>query len=158
MSTPNIRGLTLWRPWAATIVHGPKRIENRPWFPSLSLLDRGLWIAIHAGRRWDAAGARFIAETWPECPAALDHDEEETGWRPLFTQQGIVGVARVVEVRAPDEVGPIGAEWAAGPWCWVLDHVRALPKPIACRGAQGLWTLPPEVLAAVAPLCGGGAP
>lgn len=153
---PEIRGLTLWRPWAAAIVHGPKRIENRPWFPSLSFLDR-LWVAIHAGRRWDAAGARFIAETWTECPAAIDHDEEEAGWPSTFAEQGVVGVARVVEVRPLDEVGPIGAEWAFGPWCWMLEDVRALPTPIPCRGAQGLWRLPDAVLAAVAPLCRGGA-
>lgn len=153
MSTPIIRGLTLWRPWAAAIVHGPKRVENRPWAPPLGLVSHGLWLAIHAGKRWDAEGARFIAETWAECPAELDRDEVASGWPPAFSAEGIIGVARVREVRRLAEVTPAHYEWAFGPWCWLLDDVRALPKPIPCRGAQGLWSLPPEVLAVLEPLC-----
>lgn len=154
MGAPIIRGLTLWRPWAAAIVHGPKRVENRPWFPPLSLLDCGLWIAVHAGKRWDPGGARFIAETWQECPAALDHDDEETGWPPAFVAQGIVGVARVAGVEgAGGRYGQPTDPWAVGPWCWHLADVRVLPTPIPCRGAQGLWTLPPDVLAVIEPLC-----
>lgn len=29
--------------------------------------------------------------------------------------------------------------WAQGPWCWILDDVRALTEPVACRGRQGLF-------------------
>jgi hypothetical protein len=27
----------------------------------------------------------------------------------------------------------------------VLENPRPLPEPMACRGALGLWTLPPDV-------------
>lgn len=148
MTPPIIRGLTLWRPWSAAIVHGPKRVENRPWFPSLSFLDRGLWIAIHAGRRWDADGAELAAERWGK-----PYKADETTWPEILRAEGLIGVARVVEVRALDEVRSADAGWAVGPWCWILDNVRALAKPIPCRGAQGLWTLPPEALAVLEPLC-----
>lgn len=33
----------------------------------------------------------------------------------------------------------------AGPIGWVLADVIALPEPVPCRGAQGLWTLPDDV-------------
>lgn len=36
-----------------------------------------------------------------------------------------------------------------GMWSWVLTDVIALPEPVPCRGAQGLWTLPEDVEAAV---------
>ena len=38
--------------------------------------------------------------------------------------------------------------WWCGPVAWVLEDVRRLPEPIAVKGAQGLWNLPPEVEAA----------
>lgn len=151
MSAPFIRGLTLWRPWSAAIVHGPKRIENRPWFPSLTFLDRGLWIAIHAGRRWDSAGAEFILKRWSV--GTTNACAREGTWPAGYELEGIVGVAFVAEVRAVDEVRSADAGWAFGPWCWVLEHVHALEAPIPCRGAQGLWTLPPEIEARLAPLC-----
>lgn len=134
-------GLTLWRPWSWSIVHGSKRIENRSWFrKSLA----GQWIALHAGKTWDYEGAAKIAEVHPEIPRSADA-------HPL----GIVGVARVVgayELWA--EQAPEGmtweahGRWAFGPWCWVLDDVRAI-EPVPCRGAQGLWPLPADVLARV---------
>ena len=33
--------------------------------------------------------------------------------------------------------------------CATLDEVIALPTPVACRGAQGLWTVPADALAQV---------
>lgn len=168
-----LRGLTLWRPWAASIVHGPKRVENRPWTPSLRLLDQGLWIALHAGTTWNQPDAAFIAERWPEARAAVAAPDGsldgwcrvEDRWPRQWTAKGVVGVARVVRVvRAawdprheskprfsiePEDLGP----WAFGPWCWVLDDVRALPEPIPCSGRQMLWTLPPDVEERLRPWC-----
>lgn len=133
-----LRGLTLWRPWAASIVHGPKRVENRPWFPAGSLLAQDLWIAIHAGKTWDREGAALIRSIWPEARATIPHG----------TEHGIVGVAHVVRWGSPD-----GGPWAFGPCCWYLEDVLALPAPIPCRGAQGPWNLPRELQDALAPLC-----
>lgn len=159
-TSPTIRGLTLWRPWAAAIVLGPKRIENRPWHPPLRLLDAGLWIAIHAGRRWDGDAANDIADLWPAARVELRQQplpfEDERAWPRPFVEQGIVGVARVVRAEVFDALrddGATGIAWAFGPWCWVLDDVRALAAPIPIRGAQGLWPLPPDVLAVLEPLC-----
>ena len=57
----------------------------------------------------------------------------------------VVGVARLAGVE--DEAPEDEAYWC-GPWGWRLDEVRAI-EPVPCKGAQGLWTLPPEVLATV---------
>lgn len=142
VSAPLVRGLTLWRPWAAAIVHGPKAVENRHWPAPQASIDAGLWIAVHAGRTYDLDAARFILARWPDVRDSIPHGD----------RQGVVGVAKVLRaVRAEDLETP--DPWAVGPWCWMLGFRRALPRPIPCRGAQGLWTLPPEVLAAVLPLC-----
>lgn len=42
---------------------------------------------------------------------------------------------------------PFG-DFAAGRYAWVLDNVRPLARGFFCKGRQGLWTLPDEVLAA----------
>jgi hypothetical protein len=36
-----------------------------------------------------------------------------------------------------------GHQHAHGPWCWLLRDVVRIARPIAIRGAQGLWDLPP---------------
>lgn len=138
MTRAEIRGLTLWRPWAWSIVHGSKRVENRPWAPPRSIM--GQYIALHAGKHWDYDGAAKIAQAHPEMPRTSD-------LHPL----GIVGVARVVDVAtsAIDDLPMEQWHWYFGPYGWVLEDVIALPKPVPCRGAQGLWPLPPAVLEAV---------
>lgn len=140
-----LRALTLWRPWAASIVHGPKRVENRPWAPPLRFLDDGLWLALHAGRVWDGGDARYIRDHWPEIPGwvAAEDVEREVAWPELYRQQGVVGVARVVRAYRIDDLEK--NPWAFGPWCWELADVRRLEEPIAVRGAQGLWGLPREI-------------
>ena len=37
-----MKALTLWRPWAAAIVHGTKRVENREWTPPRSMLGQDM--------------------------------------------------------------------------------------------------------------------
>lgn len=167
-----IRGLTIQRPWAGAIVHGGKRIENRTWYPAASLMKApGLWLAIHAGAHWDAAGAELCLPRWPRArDEVMGGDRagefplrDERSWPKFARAKGIVGVARV-EFAAPiADLGAylaktrggraMAATWAAGPLCWVLRDVRPLPWPIPCRGALGLWALEPAALEAVAPWC-----
>lgn len=45
--------LTLWRPWAWAIIHGPKRVENRTWKPPASFI--GKRIGIHVFRQKNIA-------------------------------------------------------------------------------------------------------
>lgn len=104
------------------------------------MLADGLWLAIHAGRKWDDEGAAFVERLWPGINAT-----------PV-AEEGIVGLARVVEIADVDKIHAIGTPeyvaarpWASGPECWVLADVRALAEPIPCRGAQGLWRVPPAV-------------
>jgi hypothetical protein len=85
---------------------------------------------------------------------------------PLFLDQGaVVAVATLkgyVHVDKPlhrifftdsqgmltmtDMQNVIRSMWAIGPICWSLTDVVALPHPVPCKGHQGLWELPPDVL------------
>jgi hypothetical protein len=136
-----MKALTIWRPWTHAICHpGPKakRVENRCWSPPRWLI--GQTIAIHAGRRYDNAEAcRFIAAILGAPPPG-----------PADCPEGIVALAVVVGARTHDGDRPAADNpWLVGPVGWLLDQVRALPRPVACPGAQGVWLVPADVEAAV---------
>lgn len=123
-----MKALTLYQPWATLIIHGPKRIENRRWTPPKDLI--GKRIAIHAGKTIDGG-------------AVIRHEDtllKATGGVFEIPTGVVLGTAIVYGyvTRSDDE-------WFSGPIGWQLAEVRALPEPIPCRGAQGLWDLPPDV-------------
>lgn len=132
-----MRALTIWRPWTWAICHpGPnaKCVENRTWKAEWI---RRQQIAIHAGARYDDEDAvDFIARIIGERPPTAD-----------ACPQGIVAVATIGGFTHHDSFASRG--WLVGPWGWELEDVRVLERPVACKGAQGLWTVPPDIEAAV---------
>lgn len=145
-----MKALTLWRPWSCCIARGPKGLENRGWLFPKALL--GETIAIHGGRTWDSAlDLHDLRAHWPAAPIA-----------PSDSPEGIVGVARLagaIDVNAAGDpfvvFGLAGVHvdvdvaWWAGGRAWILDERRALARPVPCKGAQGLWTVAPDVEARV---------
>lgn len=147
----DLRALTLWRPWSDAIVRGPKRVENRSWAPPSSVLHEVM--ALHAGLHYDRG-----AWPWPVGFAPPSPDNSPTG---------IIGVARVmgafrrlsrdsIELIYEDEHPrfDLGAAlllehmeqdpWFAGPYGWLLGEVVAI-DPVPCKGAMGIWRVPPAV-------------
>ncbi len=110
------------------IAAGEKVIENRTWPTSY----RGP-LAIHAGKSKDWLESDDMAE------------------RPDMVFGAVVASARIVACLRIDY-----ATWpepwahlrnnhhANGPWCWILEDVTRLDRPIPCRGAQGLWDVPAD--------------
>lgn len=117
--------ITLWRPWDQAILRAGKRIENRPWKrPSIA----GRLIAIHAGERYDKAGRSWMMRNGLYTPP-----------KDLRSPKGIVGVMRVRRfITSSDD------PWFVGPFGWELYDVKEI-DPVPCKGAQGLWTVPPDV-------------
>jgi hypothetical protein len=140
-----IKGLSLWRPWPWAILHAGKRVENRSWKPPVNMI--GQYLALHAAQKWDADGYGSITEiTRNGVPALHEH--------PAGV---IVGVARLSHAIHEDDFDTFNdpaslpedqRAWFFGPWGWMLDNVIAI-EPVHCKGAQGLWPLPPDVLALV---------
>lgn len=140
-----MKALTLWRPWGYCIAHMGKRIENRTWAPPRTLF--GQRIAIHQGKSWSPPN------DWGE----LEVDRED----PLVHAVGIVATAvvtGVVHAVSHDKfyvkAGAIPGGWSQrqhgdwfnGPFGWVLDEVQPVVPPLVCRGAQGLWNVPADLL------------
>lgn len=147
--------LTLWPEWATAVAHLGKRCENRDWKPPSYAI--GARIAIHAGkfiggRPGRPAAAEGMDAVWRNAP-------DEVGTLGLITHHGepafalggrtipvvtsaIVATVRLVgadlEERTPWDV--------PGAWHWRLEDVRTLAEPVACRGAQGLWEVPRDIV------------
>lgn len=138
-----MKALTLWRPWPWAIFHAkhnPKRIENRPWRPWPSIVDKV--IVLHAGKTFDKPNVDGVLELTRTLvlPASA-------------TDLGLIGVATVRGVAACEaecEQFMIGqSEWFSGPYAWLLSDVHAFPEPIPCDGKQGLWDVPAWAMAKV---------
>jgi len=56
----------------------------------------------------------------------------------------LVGVVDLVDCLQMAAVDP--SPWVEGPECWVLANPCLLPSPVECRGMQGLFDVPDEVI------------
>jgi hypothetical protein len=137
-----MKALTICQPYASLIVlpdddERAKRVENRTW-----LTDYRGPLLIHAGK----------SRQW-----LLDHNYGlDIRTMPFGF---IVGIC---ELRGCVQKGPDGFhesilrrwpwlqfhEHAEGPFCWVLAECRRFENPIPYRGAQGLFNVPRDVVAA----------
>lgn len=123
-----MKALTIKQPWVHAIVREGKDIENRSWQRSF----RG-WLAIHASAqpKQDAA--------FPRGHRLPDLD--------TLNYSAICGVARVTDIVTKSR-----SKWFWHPddgstnYGWVLSDVKILKQPISCKGALGLWDVPPKVL------------
>lgn len=138
-----MRALSLKQPWLHAITDLGKRVENRTWPPPAHII--GKRIALHASKQWDFSGA---GEIW-----------RIAGKRVLGVQpQGVILATATVAGWIIDSPGEARASssldceqylespWFFGPWGWILDDVRKLDRPIACRGMLGLWRVPEDIL------------
>lgn len=155
-----MRALTLTQPWAGLVASGIKLVENRP-RKMIKASDFGKPFAIHASREIDASVYARIASIAPDVlPGYGETVTPEPPWFPLSrVTSAIIGVAtveRCVSVGAASldfddpnslDIFWLGDQrrWFFGPIGYVLRDVRALERPLSCRGNQGFWTLTPEL-------------
>jgi activating signal cointegrator 1 len=167
-----MRALTLTQPWAGLVASGIKLVENRP-RRMIKREDFGKPFAIHASREIDDAGYETIARIAPDVlvrmrtpnGGIIDTVPCFRDWYRLSRDtSAVIAVAvidRVVEATSDydrvddNEVDRIRADigdqarWFFGPVGYVLRDVRALAKPVPCRGWQGFWTLDPWLASCV---------
>jgi hypothetical protein len=144
-----MRAIVLHQPWAgcaALDVDGRKDVENR----GRDTRVRGI-IAIVAGQH--------------PLPAVLDHRVRQllATWggrlQHLLERRGEVIAVAVLDSSHPanQAMMPVSCCYPWGDrdygdrpaWHWMLRDPFPLPEPVACKGAQGWWFLPPEVETAV---------
>lgn len=118
-----MKALTVCQPWAWAIIHGDKRVENRPRLTTY----RGP-LLIHAGKSRRYFDRLSVRETLMLEARGLP------SFRDLDRGQ-LIGVVELVDCVEYIESEPIAADpFAYGPWCWILANPRPLPAPIPWRG------------------------
>ena len=123
-----MKAMTIKQPWVHAILCEGKDMENRSWQRTF----RG-WLALHA-----SATPNRYAE-FPRGHLVPDFD--------TLDYSAICGVARVVKIVTKSR-----SKWFSRPddgsinFGWVLGDVTALKTPIPCKGALGLWNIPPKIL------------
>ena len=123
--------LTLRPWWAAAIVAGAKRIENRGRRLPVKWIDKP--VALHAGRR------QMVAEDRPTL-SRFAQDLRDLGIvSGACVERSIVAVVRFTGWRAPmDNTGP----WSVpGEFGWEVGEVTPIEPVPAQIGALGFWAL-----------------
>ena len=142
-----MKAISLWQPWASAIALGYKTHETRHW----STHHRGM-IAIHAAKRWTRDEREFVEqfqEEYPECPFPED--------MPLGCVVAVAELTKVISTNSPD-IKPLidtdDSNYALGNYfperfAWQLERVDKLSNPVPCKGRQGIFDLPQDVLVKV---------
>ncbi len=157
-----MKALSLTQPWASLVALGAKRVETRSWPTSY----RGP-LAIHAAAGLGPVGGkRGLRDLVGEQPFRKVLLGTVSGYVPpweiadVLPLGAILAVCELTDCRSTgrDMYGPAWLEglseqelafgdFTYGRYGWTLDNICALPEPIPCRGALGLWAPPADVLA-----------
>lgn len=165
-----MKAISLSRPWPYAIIHLGKRLENRQRcdgrLPQICG-HRGP-LLLHAAKSWDSRAVRWMSN---HGLLKIEHPlSTQTKNSDLFPAGGIFGRCRAIAhvtpdgsvwtdpqqriaaegfPKAPADVGlqPADMIWHMhGQFALILADVEPTPF-VKCRGWQGLWKVPPEVLA-----------
>lgn len=174
-----MQALTLWQPWAWAMAHAGKAIENRTWKPPRTACGHLIAIhagkTCDDRAIVDIAEEFGIAPIdWNPSPTTmLDMRVNAANPRRVghMVRGAIVAVGWLAGWVSAQGDGPkahlvlpqgyplpqpeiisraLLGGWYQGPYGWVVLNRVALPEPILCRGAQGLWRLPPDISSRVA--------
>jgi hypothetical protein len=134
-----MKALSLSQPWCWAVLHAGKHVENRSWQPPLDMIDQQ--IALHAAKSWDGSAVTFFIDL------DLHGFPSERRDYPVSAIVGLATIDRIV--TKPDTLPDDQRRWFFGEYGWVIRNVLSLPRPVPCRGFQGLWTVPDDALAQI---------
>ena len=136
-----MRVISVRQPWAGSIVHHGKDVENRS--RNIAGSYRGL-VAIHVSQRHD-----YDAQNGPHHDVMGGIDQHNIyGWGH------VIGVVDLGSVHHCSDHGRNEADrcsrWAMPDhWHLCLSGARALAAPVPARGRLGLWTPDDDLAAAI---------
>lgn len=141
--------LTLRHPWPFAILRLGKDVENRFWQPTPTQLPVGDWFAIHGGVK-PASDAKLRA-TVGQAHALIQRFQPELD-RKILSWNEVILTGLVAIARFDGSVADHPSPWFEridGNFAWTWSELFVLPEPIPCPGAQGLWKVPEEHVAAI---------
>lgn len=133
------RALSVRAPWWWAILHLDKDIENRP--RAFHFTGR-VWL--HASAWWTFADVQDDWEHIQDIYRELGGSRDDTGitWRDMRESGGAI----VGSVELCGTVTASDSPWFFGPYGIKLANPVALPKPVPCKGALGLFRPSAEVM------------
>lgn len=159
-----LKAISLWQPWASLWVLLLKHFETRHWKTPY----KGP-LAVHAAMTKNAELLQ-ICEEEPFKSALKELGFSNFMSLPRGVILGVCDKVDCYQVATPAG-GPLpnrpflvnGAgkvqelsererafgDFSNGRFAWEPKNMRALKDPIPCKGAQGLWDVPPDIAAAV---------
>lgn len=149
-----MKAITEIGPWGFAIISLGKRVENRSWYPPENVI--GQRIAIHQGKTLDERAVMELRRDHFGSPNTRDLVAGAVLGTVLL--KGFVYVRKdgshthTSSLTPDDALDAMTSRWRnpGAKVLWVLEEPRALSKPVYCRGMQGLWTLPREVIETMA--------
>lgn len=142
-----MRALTICQPYAELIARGVKLVENRTW----EMLYRGP-LLIHAGK-----SRKFLSGDNYGIPLA------EMQWGAVIAAVDVVACKHITQIekerrkthliRQPGDFPShleflLTHEHVEGPFCLVFTNIRRFQQPVPFKGAQGIFNVPNELVAA----------
>lgn len=156
-----MRALTLWQPMAWAIAEGHKPVENRSWPLPPDMI--GARFAVHAGKKYDPEWASMIRSTFgldvpPKNDIALGAVIAVATFRGCLDDEEVrmLNAEGLAELGMPAEAMDSVTAWFSGPYGFLVADIQRLSTPVPCRGFQGFWNLPEEIVAAVEKLSSDG--
>ena len=137
-----MKALSIIQPWASLIALGAKKIETRSW-----RTEYREPVAIHASKR-------IPEDCWLLCfeePFKTALAEFFMGNSIYIPTGSIVAIATIADCIPVEQISPELAteiafgNYEPGRFAWLLTAVKRFQRPIQCKGAQGLWTVPEEI-------------
>lgn len=140
-----MKAISLWQPWASLWCAGPKIHETRHWPTS----HRG-WLAVHAAKR-------KIDDFSGDPIDKICSHVFGPHWGMELPLGAIVGVVNIVDCLTTEDAA-LGLEdddyecgdFSPGRFAWKRKQFIRLGDPIPYRGAQGIFTVPDDILPSVA--------
>lgn len=131
-----MRAITVRQPWCWAIIYGGKDVENRgrrePWHTAL-----GERLAIHAAKGYTADDEDNLPEVGM-LAGPFTWEQKEY----LDVRGAILGTAILAGLHHASRCRCECSRWAQpDQWHLKLTSVVALPRPVAAKGALGLWTV-----------------
>lgn len=136
-----MKALTLWPEWAYAVHNLGKRVENRTW-----PIPVGVWFCLHAGKYVGGSASRAHHQEGLESLAFMANRAgvKIPQHRLDIELSAILGRFRVTHNEAPYKGDLEG--WRVPAQVGNVFEYEPLPSPIPCKGAQGLWTVPDDVV------------
>lgn len=145
-----MRGLSLTQPWATLVALGAKRVETRSW----STAYRGE-LLIQAAKGFPR-DCQELCATEPFLSVLKAAGYTHTRELPVGVVVAVCKLTGIVRTEQWTDMsqGLLKHEiefgdYSRGRFGWALADVHRLRTPVPVKGALGLWSVPPDVIAEI---------